>query len=186
MARLVLTISLLLLVVLLEPARTEPVPDGAPFPDLILQLQAQEAEYLGAPGKGEVQLSAIAARGVIINVYSLYCPPCHREAERLNTLYRIMLERDIPVKIIGLAAGNGAGEVESYRSKHEVPFPLIEDPEYAMHEATGSLPVPSFYVVSLQGGVPTVALSMLGEVTDEEEFLAKALKALGHTPCPGR
>jgi peroxiredoxin len=167
-------------------AGAEPIADGQPFPDLMLELPNQgAAEYLGAQGKEQVPLSKIEAQGLIISVYSLYCPPCNRGAGRLNSLYRIMGERGIPVKIIGLAAGNSTAEVETYRDRHDVPFPLFKDPEYAMHEATGDLPVPAFYVVSLKGAQPTVARSRVGEVADEEEFLAEALTALGiEADCP--
>jgi thiol-disulfide isomerase/thioredoxin len=183
MSRLVHLALFLMIIGLIRPAGAEPIADGNPFPDFLLQFPSEaSAEYLGAPGRKSMHLSAIDAEGLIVNVYSLYCPPCHREAKLLNNLCEIMLEQGIPLKIIGLAAGNVEAEVETYRAKHDVPFPLFEDPDYIMHDATGRLPVPSFYVVSLQGKVPVVALSFVGEVTDEVEFLSKALEALGLRP----
>jgi peroxiredoxin len=164
----------------LIPAGAEPIPAGQPFPDLVLEFQQKEsADYLGTPGKSRIRLSSIKAQGLIVSIYSLYCPPCHREAEHLNNLYRMMLERGIPLKIIGIAAGNSKAEVETYRVKNNVPFPLFEDPEYEFHDALGALPVPSFYVVSLQGETPKVALSNVGEAKDEEAFLKKSLSVLG-------
>jgi peroxiredoxin len=158
----------------------EPIAVGQPFPDLTLELPSKaSAEYLGVPGRKATPVSGIDAEGLIVSIYSLYCPPCHREAGRLNALYRILKQRRLPLKIIGLAPGNSETEVESYRAKHSVPFPLFKDPDYDMHALTGRLPVPSFYVVDIRGKTPRVALSKIGEVMDEEEFLSRALKALG-------
>jgi peroxiredoxin len=180
MLRIVQIALFLVLFGLIRPAGTELIAEGNSFPDLVLELPGKAAaDYLGIPDSERTPLSGIQSQGVIINVYSLYCPPCNREAKRLNNLYSILLERGIPLKLIGLAAGNAEAEVEAYRIKHDVPFPLFKDPDYAMHDATGKLPVPYFYVVSLQGKSPTVVLSFVGEVTDEEAFLARALDALG-------
>jgi peroxiredoxin len=180
MFRLIHFILIFLLAGWLIPAGAEPIPAGQPFPDLVLEFQRKgSADYLGTPGKSRIQLSSIKAQGLIVSIYSLYCPPCHREAEHLNTLYRMMLEQGIPLKIIGIAAGNSEGEVETYRVKNTVPFPLFEDQEYEFHDALGGLPVPSFYVVSLQGETPKVALSHVGEVKDVEAFLKKSLTILG-------
>jgi peroxiredoxin len=178
-------LSMLLVFGLPGMLRAEPIADGQHFPDLTLELQSDAiAEYLGVPGRKATPMSGIQAEALIVNIYSLYCPPCHREAGRLNALYRMLQQRGLPLRIIGIAPGNSDAEVESYRAKHSVPFPLFKDLDYDMHALTGRLPVPSFYIVDLRGKMPKVALSKIGEVMDEEEFLSQALKALGISAAP--
>ncbi|MFP4071632.1 MAG: peroxiredoxin family protein [Desulfovibrionales bacterium] len=164
-------------------ACANPLQEGGDFPDVQLNLSGDRAvaRYLEVPPADSVPLSEVGARGIIINIYSLYCPPCHREAPLLNNLYRMIKEMGLEddLKLIGIAVGNNEQEVSAYRERHKVPFPLLMDPDYTIHKQVGSVPVPSFYAVLLQcDGGPQVVLSKIGEVEDEKKFLEDVLRAM--------
>lgn len=168
-------------------AEGELLSPGAKAPDIVL-LPVDHGEArssLGVPGKGIFRLRDIKAKAIIINVYGLYCPPCHREAPRLNRLHGLIAAAGLTqeLKLVGLAAGNSVTEVMQYQQKHSVPFPLFQDPNYAGHKALGAPPVPSFYVIVLKKNAqPRIVFSQTGEILDEEVFLQTVLDSAGLAP----
>ena len=51
-------------------------------------LPADQAAYLGVSGKGPFRLSDIKGKTLLIEVYTLYCPFCQAEADRVNEFVR--------------------------------------------------------------------------------------------------
>jgi len=142
---------------------------GDVFPDVILTGKISDAQksYLGVSGE-EPKVSDIKADYVFFELYSMYCPICQHDAPKVNELYdKIALTgRAGHIKFVGLAAGNTSFEVDFYRKKFNVSFPLFEDPDYVMHKALGEVGTPSFYLVKLKGGGMEVLFFQEGEIKD--------------------
>ena len=68
------------------PAKGEAFPNiTLPFPE-----KADEKEYLGLTGKGSFKIPQIKAELIILEIFSMYCPYCQKEAPNLNELYQII------------------------------------------------------------------------------------------------
>lgn len=110
----------------------------------------RDRHYLGL-SKGETfALEQIDADLIVVQVYSMYCPICQREAERVNTLFdQIIGNTKIAAKtrVLGIGVGNSAYEVDFYRSTYNVLFPLFADGKYKLHQLLGEVGTPYFYLL---------------------------------------
>ena len=155
---------------------------GESFPDLTLAMpeKANQKEYLGLKGNGSFRLSQIKADLLIIEIFSMYCPYCQKEAPNVNELYRIISGRaDIKdkIRIIGIGAGNTPFEVDVFRKQYAVDFPLFSDESFSVHTATGSVRTPYFFVIRTRPGEPgKIVYANVGTLHDPQQFLDLILK----------
>lgn len=86
--------------------------------------------YLGLNPGETFALADIQTRILIIEVFNFYCPHCQKEAPNVNRLYR-EIENDSrlkgQIKIIGIGIGNTPYEINQFRRKYAIPFPLFPD-----------------------------------------------------------
>jgi thiol-disulfide isomerase/thioredoxin len=73
-------------------ANAAPLQPGGPLPDFKLPIPEHSAdrEYLGLTTSGPFTIAQIKAQVVIIEILSMYCPYCQREAPEVNRLYEII------------------------------------------------------------------------------------------------
>ncbi|THB64025.1 MAG: TlpA family protein disulfide reductase [Desulfovibrio sp.] len=165
-----------------ESLQADPLPDGEVFPvaELSGDLTAEQRSYLGLIETTEsFSLTDIRADVLIVEIYSMYCPFCQKEAPVVQELYDLIQARGLAdkVKIIGMAAGNSQAEVEVYRAKFAPPYPLFPDFDYTFHKLCGQVGTPYFYVLERQGEEFFVALQHLGQTESAEGFLRDVLFA---------
>lgn len=166
-------------------AETGPPEKGGMLPQITLSAPADPGQqaYLGVTGKKSFTAPQIKAEVVIIEIYSMYCPFCQAEAPLINELYTKIQQngklRD-KIKLIGIAAGNSEFEVDIYREKYNVKFPLFEDNDYTIHKALGEVRTPYFIGVKInKDGTHSVIYSRLGSIKNTDEFIALITQAAG-------
>ena len=138
------------------------IKEGDLFPETSLQVPKDAAarEYLGLPEGETFTLSRVKADLVLVEILSVYCYSCKKQAPVYNQLFKLI--ESVPatkgrIKIIGIAAGNGDLEVKDFREKNKVPFPVIPDPQFEMHHAIGGSRTPfSIYVRQDSSGRPGI------------------------------
>ncbi len=127
--------------------------EGEAFPKITLSVpqSASEKDYLGIKGKGSFKLSQIKADVVIIEIFSMYCPYCQKEAPMVNELFQIIDKRGLKekIKIIGVGAGNTLFEVDFFKNQYAVPFPLFPDESFSIHKSVGNVRTPYFFVIKI-------------------------------------
>jgi len=149
---------------------------GQLFPDLRVgvTLPERHASYLGlAQDASSFRLSDVKARYLLINVFSLYCTPCQRDAPAFNEMYEKIEGMDLAskIKVIGLAAGNTVREMEFWRERFKVEFPLIPDEDYELHRQLGNVGTPFFVLARVDGPDRLeVLFSLEGAFEDETVF----------------
>jgi thiol-disulfide isomerase/thioredoxin len=180
-----LVVLMVVAVCLVSPAvGAEPVGVGAAWPAISLrgpEIESQRS-YLGLEADGPFVLTDVSADIVIVEIFSMYCPHCQREAPKVNQLYQLLL--DTPqwrerIKLIGIGVGNSPMEVDFFKDTYGVPFPLFPDGDFAIHKALGEPRTPYFMGIRLgPGGEPRIVYAKLGEFEDParfvEEIMAKA------------
>ncbi len=169
-------------------------PDGAvkampagtkDFPMSELPPPANEADrkYLGLSGGGNFPVRQIKAQVVIVEVFSFYCPHCQRTAAQINDLYRMIEARaDLKgkVKLIGIGAKNSAFEVDAYRERYHVPFPLFPDEEMVLTEKLGVKGTPTFIGIRMaENGAPRQFYFGEGGFADNQKFLTEIIRLSG-------
>lgn len=112
-------------------------------------------QYLGLSTETPFSLGQIRGRVVIIEIFSMYCPVCQREAGNINVLYQLIQSRPAlkdKVKLIGIGAGNSAFEVDFFRTNYHIEFPLFSDADFSIHKKIGEVRTPFFFGLSLKEG----------------------------------
>lgn len=160
---------------------------GETLPALELTVPKNDyyREYLGLEGSpGEsFSLYDIQADILLIELFSMYCPYCQKEAPMVNELFEKMQsvsKKGPVVKIIGLGASNSQFEVEHFRDTYNVPFPLFPDKDMAMYKALSGAGTPGFIGSRMKdGGAATIVLRNSGGFFSSEEFLQELIKKSG-------
>jgi thiol-disulfide isomerase/thioredoxin len=166
-------------------AASEPPAEGGPLPVIKLPIPkvSGEKDYLGLKGEGTFTIPQIKAKVVIIEIFSMYCPYCQNEAPRVNELYNAIENNpDLKgkIKIIGIGAGNTPMEVDVFRKKYQIAFPLFPDVDYYIHKVCGEVRTPYFIGVRInENGTHKVIYSKLGGIGDANQFLELIKKLSG-------
>ncbi len=168
----------ILLIATAAPLAAAPPQPGGQIPELKFTAPSERADkaYLGLSGWGSTfRVPDIKARVVILEILSMYCPFCQKEAPLVNELFSA-IEKDPSlkgkIKILGIGAGNSAYEVGVFRKKYGIPFPVVPDPDYTAHKAYGEVRTPYFIAVKInESGTHEVIYSKLGTLENVNTFL---------------
>jgi thiol-disulfide isomerase/thioredoxin len=175
---------ILLVIALVSPVviLAQPLQKGGQLPSIVLPIPkgAEEKVTLGLSGSGTFKIPQIKADVVIIEIFSMYCPYCQKDAPGINELYDMIQEapdlRD-RIKIIGIGAGNSAFEVETFKKTFNVSFPLFPDQDYVIHQACGEVRTPYFIGVKIQRDKShRIFLSQQGGFPGAQPFLEQIVK----------
>jgi hypothetical protein len=145
------------------------VQEGDGFPEVALSTPpaVKHRAYLGISGRNTFAIKDIKAKVILVEIMNVYCASCQNQAPIYNTLFELIQAdpktRD-QIKIVAVAAGNNDQEVDIFRDHFKVVFPIIPDPQYALHAAIGGSPTPfSIFVRRESKGKPVlVAATHLG------------------------
>ncbi|MBI4965679.1 MAG: TlpA family protein disulfide reductase [Desulfomonile tiedjei] len=135
-----------------------------------------ERKYLGLTTAGDFKLADVKGKYIIIEVFSMYCPICQKEAPKVNQCHELIEKNPAhsgKVKLIGIGTGNTPFEVDVFRKKFAIRFPLVPDDNFVVQKAF-SQPVrtPTFITVKKRGkkGLELVNVHV-GELSAAEAFL---------------
>jgi len=158
---------------------------GEKFPDLVLQapMNAAHSDELGVSGKETFRIGQTAGQVLIVEIFSMYCPFCQKEAPQVNRLYTAIQARPDTagkVKLIGIGAGNSPMEVDLFRETYDVAFPLFPDGDLSIHKLVGEVRTPYFFAMKrLPDGAMSVIFSKLGGIADVDKFLDGIVRDAG-------
>lgn len=161
-----------------------PLAKGQTMPDLELPLpsQPEQAAYLGLqPESGKTfRLSQIKQPWLLIEVFNMYCTICQGEAGRVNQLYEKISQGPLKDKLalIGLGAGNSPFEVNVFRKRYAIEFPLFDDSGFKAHKVLGEPRTPYFLLVRMGKPGLRIVMTNLGPIGDPSNFLADLQKAI--------
>ncbi len=142
-----------------------------------------EKNYLGLTDSGDFSFRHIKADTLIIEIFSMYCPICQGEAPKVNELHKL-IEREPKlrhkVKLIGVGTGNTPLEVELFRKKYKVSFPLFPDDHFMIQKAFPKpVRTPTFVVLTINRGKKfAVAHALEGRFESAEAFLKSVTGSL--------
>lgn len=141
-------------------------------------------KYLGIQNSpGKVPLSQIKSEIVIVEIFSMYSPPCQRHAPAANKLYQAIDSRKElkdKIKMVGIGMGNSQFEVGIFKDKYTVPFPLFDDRDSYVSNSLIGIRTPHYIGLRIKdGSEPEVFYSKPGGFTSTEEFLDTIVKTSG-------
>lgn len=155
---------------------------GEIFPEITLPVpeRTHETEYLGIKEKTHFMISQINADLIIVEIFSMYCPYCQKEAPNVNELFALIEKSEkysCRVKIIGIGAGNTPFEVDVFRKQYNIRFPLFSDETFSIHKKIGEVRTPHFFVIrNTPDGKGKVVYSEVGSIQDPAKFLERIIR----------
>jgi hypothetical protein len=160
---------------------TQAISLNKPLPQITLNLSDDSSakQYLGIKNAETVLISRIPAKLILIEVFSLYCPICHKQAPVANKIYKYIHqnpELDKDVRIIGIGAGNNQKEVGVFRDTFRVQFPLFADQDFIIHKKLGEPRTPVTILATKNGKVLAIHQ---GVIEDVDGFLQSIKKIHG-------
>lgn len=164
-----------------ESTHSAPLAVGQFFPDVVLDGAAEpRALDLGIGASNTpFKLDKLKTPVLVVEIFSMYCPYCQAEAPVTLELVDLIKERGLAgqIKLFGVGAGNTQYEVDVFREKYGIPFPLFPDPDYSIHKACGEVGTPFFYVLAREREGYKVRLVQEGQMPGAKRFLGAILKA---------
>jgi peroxiredoxin len=158
---------------------------GDRFPSIALDVPDDDGQrsYLGLPGEKTFNLNQIDADVVIVEIFSMYCPHCQREAPTLNALFQ-QIESDPELKgrlkLIGIGVGNSRFEVDHFKKTYNIPFPLFPDGDFVIHQKIGEVRTPYFFGINnTKTGTNEIFFSRLGGAKDAAVLLEELVRESG-------
>ncbi|HOO39989.1 MAG TPA: TlpA disulfide reductase family protein [Syntrophales bacterium] len=152
---------------------------GGPLSDITLSApkDSGDKDYLGWGWGNSFKIPEIKAPYVLIEIFSMYCPYCQGEAPNVNKLYaKIQANPKLKdkIRLIGIGVGNTAFEVNTFRTRYKIPFPLFPDADYVIHKQVGEVRTPYFIGVKINAdGTTRILYSQLGVLGDVDQFLTQ-------------
>jgi len=168
--------------VMTSNAADQPPQVGSTLPalKLVKPADAGDLKYLGISGGGTFSVDDIKAQAVIIQIFSMYCPYCQKDAPNVNRLFSLIENNPSlkgKIKIIGIGAGNSSFEVATFKKKYKVEFALVPDGDFKIHKIIGEVRTPYFIVLKMSGPKkPEVVFSKLGAQESIDAFLNNVIR----------
>ena len=161
----------------------EPAEKNRVVAELAVPQDEVAQRYLGISEKGTFKIEEIKTRILIIEIFNMYCPHCQREAPRVNELFQLIESRpDLKekVKVIGIGMGNSPFEVNLFKEKYEVVFPLFPDKEYELTKPLDVRATPTFIGLkkTQDCGYEQIYLKA-GAFGDPAQFIKEILRLAG-------
>ncbi len=125
-------------------------------------------------GGGEVSLSNLSGKIIVVDFWSSWCPPCNAEAPVLADAHRKW--RDQGVEFIGVAIWDNSEEVQKFATRHGIEYPVALDEKGEAAIEFGLTGIPEKFFITPDGRItkkvvgPNTKESLeriLGELTDE-------------------
>jgi peroxiredoxin len=154
--------------------------DVLPVIELPAPQEGRLQEYLGVSGSGLFSVDQIKADIVIIKLFSVYCPLCHKDAPKMNQLYaKIESSAELKgrLKLIAIGAGNSVLQVAQFKKEYGLTFPVFADGDSSIHRQLGSVKFPYYMGVKLDGGHNArIFYARLGQIQNTDTFLQSILR----------
>ena len=113
---------------------------------------------------GDLQLSSLRGKAVVLNVWASWCVPCKDEAPYLEEIWRENRGRGLVV--LGLDAKDFRGDAKDFVSRFDLTFPVVFDGPGDTLDGYGVTGFPETFVLDREG---RVVKAFVGPVDGDDE-----------------
>jgi cytochrome c biogenesis protein CcmG, thiol:disulfide interchange protein DsbE len=101
--------------------------------------------------EGELQLSSLQGKAVVLNFWASWCQPCKEEAPVLEEIWREKRKRGLVV--VGLDAKDFRADARRFADRYGLTFPLVYDGPGDSTDPFGVTGFPETFVIDREGRV---------------------------------
>jgi peroxiredoxin len=112
------------------------------------------------------QLSDYEGKGVMLNFWGTYCPPCEREMPYMESLYQEYKEKG--VEILAVNVNEAPLAVNTFVNRYDLSFPVLLDKNMQVTEAYGIVPLPTTILINESGMITNVHQGEMNEAMINE------------------
>lgn len=114
--------------------------------------------------EGELTLSSLRGKAVVLNVWASWCIPCKEEAPYLEQVWRQNRDRDVVV--VGLDAKDFRRDARAFVERFDLTFPIVYDGPGDTLGGLGVTGFPETFVLDREGRVVDV---LTGAVNSDDD-----------------
>jgi cytochrome c biogenesis protein CcmG, thiol:disulfide interchange protein DsbE len=127
-------------------------------------------------GEGDLSLSSLRGKTVVLNFWASYCGPCKDETPLLQQAWTRWRDKDIV--FVGIDVKDFRGDAREFMSRYGVTYPNVHDGKGSTLGRYGVRGLPETYFVDANG---LVRYRIVGAVRDREELDDGIRRALRST-----
>jgi len=118
---------------------------------------------------GQIQLSELRGRPVVVNFWATWCTPCRREMPDFQSVFE-RFEKD-GLMVIGLNVGEARVGIEQFRDQVGFTFPILIDKEEEAQTAYRILPLPATFFIDRTGKINAIYQHQMSAAQIESEAI---------------
>jgi len=139
---------------------------GQPAPDFTLDML----------DGGQVILSGLKGKAVLINFWASWCVPCREETPDLVQAYHVHQAEGLVILGVNMTSIDTISDAKAFAVEFQIPYPVLLDKDgkvAALYRVSG---IPTSYFINRQG---TITHVQIGKLTPEqiEQFVKEILPA---------
>ncbi|MGE4358137.1 MAG: peroxiredoxin family protein [Candidatus Omnitrophota bacterium] len=119
--------------------------------ELNLPSRAEDLLYLGLQGvkSKSFKLSEVNAKVIVLEIVTAYCPYCAGSIPQINRFYELIKDSSYAsqIKIMGIGMANSEEEIDAFRNKYELPFPVLADEDNRVYKILGRIKLPYWVIL---------------------------------------
>lgn len=127
-------------------------------------------------GAGELRLSSLRGKAVVLNTWASWCIPCKGEAPYLEQLWRD--NRDRGVVVVGLNAKDLRSDAQRFVRRFDLTFPVVRDGSGDTIREWGVTGFPETFVLDREGRVVEAFAGAVNSDEDKERLSSAIERAL--------
>ena len=125
---------------------------------------------------GELTLSSLRGKAVLVNFWASWCVPCRLEAPILERVWRQHRSRGLVV--LGVAWHDFRGDSRRFARRYGMTFPLLDDGSGSIGDRYGVTRVPETFLVDRQGRVVEAIIGTINTDVDRARLRRGIRRAL--------